>query len=128
MALSREEILKKRIPKIESVNVEEWGGEVFVRVPSSSMLNDFESRTSKLRENGKHLVNFDARVAIMVCCDETGAPLFQPGDESSLSQQDALAIRKITKHVSPWLGWADADVEKEAKNSLTTQDEGSSTD
>lgn len=128
MALSKTEFLQKRKPRIESVNIPELGGDVFVRVPSSAQLNEFESRQSKLRTIGKSGVNFDARVAIMVCCDESGEPLFLAPDEEALSHVDALALKKILDKVSPWFGWTEASVEEAAKNSQPTQGECSSTD
>ncbi len=130
MNLTKADILKPHAPEIFPLDIPEWGGTVHVRVPSLRVIEDYEAWQRKLREAGNQHVGLRARVAIMVCCDESGAPLFTSADESALCSDERgfKALDRIVDFISPHLGWVASAIEADAKNSQATTGDDSTTD
>ena len=126
--LTRDQILAPRKPIIESIAIPEWGGDVLVRVPTPSQIEAFESKTNFLRAAGNTLVGLRARIAILACCDEDGAPIFTAADEAALMKGEGNLgpLQKISDWLSPRVGWSADEVEKRAKNSQPTEGDASS--
>lgn len=128
MPLTRDQILAPRTPVIETLDIPEWGGAVSVRVPTPRQLEDYEENNRKRRAAGNLYNGLRARIAILACCDETGAPIFTSADEAALmtGEGNIGALTKIAEWLSPRVGWSEEDIEDRAKNSQQTEEEGSS--
>lgn len=130
MALTRDQILQKRKPVIHTVQIDEWGGDVCIVLPTPRELEKFTAHQSKLIEAGNGSVGFLARVAIFVCANEDGSRMFDNSCEEALSTDPmgVTALRKIHEFVAPLLGWEKAAKEDRAKNLQTTTGGDSTTD
>lgn len=128
MILNRETILAPRKPVIESLEIPEWGGTVYVRVPTPRQLEEFESKSAKLKAAGNLYTGLRARIAILACCDENGAPIFTAADEAALMTGDGNLgpLSKINDWLAPRVGWAADEIEERAKNSQATDGDDSS--
>lgn len=126
--LSKADILQPRDAEIYPVEVPEWGGTAYIRVPSSAVLDRFQNRQAQLRDQGIPLNNFHARIGVLVLCDEQGNLLFTDADESDLSHQSAKALKRVFDAAKGFLGLTDDVVEEEAKNLQPTSGGDSTTD
>lgn len=97
--LSREDILGKDDLKREAVTIEEWGGDVFVRVMTSEEkewweagMFDDEGKQRSLKDNIK---NMRARLAVITVCDEQGTAVFHLNDVDLLTKKSSTALDKI---------------------------------
>ena len=94
VALSRDAILGARDAALVAVPVPEWGGTVYVRAVSGTERDAFEA--GQMDAKGKaRLANFRARFAVLVACDQTGAPLFGVGDVEALGAKAAAPLDRI---------------------------------
>ncbi|KKK73275.1 hypothetical protein LCGC14_2895450 [marine sediment metagenome] len=84
--LSREQILAQTEVRMVRENVPEWGGSVYVRIVSGAERDRFEASTQNQTGGGHNLVNFRARFAAMVLCDDKGDALFTPADVEALGK------------------------------------------
>jgi hypothetical protein len=110
--LSREQILSGvAAPLVKEVMVPEWGGSVFVRVMNAAERDKFEVATNASR------VNFRARLAVAVVCDEKGQKLFTEADMLALGQQPGTALDRILLAATELNQFTAADIEKLEKNS-----------
>lgn len=130
MALTRDQILQKRKPVIHTVQIDEWGGDVCIVLPTPRELEKFAAHQAKRREAGNGSDGFLARVAILVCANEDGSRMFDNSCEEALSTDPVgvIALNKINDFVSPLLGWSEVANEDRAKNSQTTTGGDSTTD
>lgn len=95
LALTKADILGSCDRKIETVDVPEWGGTVFVRSLSAgerdAMDRQFTGKTGRV-EVSRH------GMAAYVMCDESGAPLFTTPEEiAALSEKSAQVIERIVE-------------------------------
>lgn len=93
--LDREAILAADDLKIESVDVPEWGGRVFVRTMTGHDRDEFDAECAKLRETDDHLKDFSARLVARCACDEKGARLFTVADVKALTGKSGLALDRV---------------------------------
>jgi len=104
----------------ESVEVPEWGGEVFVRVMSGSERDAFESQFVGQNGTGKNFQNIRARLATLTCCDDGGELLFGPADIIELGKKSAKALDRIFGVAMRLNGLQAEDVKALEKNSAAT--------
>lgn len=104
-------------------------GDIFLRVPTLRNFERFENDQRKRSKAGNGLIDFRARVAVMVVCDSAGAAMFTDADIPSLSDmQNGAALIAIHDFIAPFLGWAEHAAEDAAKNLQTTTGDASTTD
>ncbi len=100
MALTREEALAqvpKSLAALPRVEVEAFGGTVFVRSLTSDEKDAFEVENAKRRETSgdSGAVGFRARVVCWTCCNAEGSRLFEFSDADALGKADIATIDKL---------------------------------
>lgn len=106
MLLSKESILSVQdLPK-ELVEVEKWGGSVWVRGMTAGERDMFED---KIRTDG--MKNLRALMASMTIIDEDGARMFTDKEVKVLAGKSAEALDLIVEVASKLSGLLDADIE-----------------
>jgi hypothetical protein len=110
MALSRDQILSAP-GKIETVRVEEWGGEVLLKPLSVSGLIGFMKRRESLEGPAVF-----ALLISLCACDESGNPLFSAEDVDGLSDQSFELIQRVGTECLRINGMAPGQDEEAAKN------------
>jgi len=93
--LSRDAILTANDLVMEAVKVPEWGGIVFVRCMTGRERDSFEAAIDGGKGNKTSLVDFRARFASAVVCDQEGKRLFSVNDIEALSQKSGAALDRI---------------------------------
>lgn len=89
--LLRDAILSNKDLPVKSVEVPEWGGEVFVRTLTALELEEFTDAASK---DGKQV---RARFAATALSDEAGKRLFTDDDVEALSNKSHSALDRVWK-------------------------------
>lgn len=116
--LTKNEILSQSDREIEMVEVPEWGGVVFVRSLSGEERDQFEA--SIIERNGRdvrtNLRNLRARLVVLAACDESGNPIFSPGDADALGAKSAAALDRIFSVAQRLSGLRENDVQELAEN------------
>jgi hypothetical protein len=118
--LTREAILASRDVTIERVEVQEWGGEVYVRNLSGKSRDSFEgSRVRVMPGNTVEMVhdNTRARLLSMTLCDEHGALLFSQDDIEALGEKDAAVLDRLFDVAQRLSGMRPTDGRDKLKNS-----------
>ncbi|MCL2306153.1 MAG: hypothetical protein FWC43_12490 [Planctomycetaceae bacterium] len=128
--LTRDEALKPNNHfRIEQVDVTEWGdpdpvtGErepkfVFVRQISSAERDALENSVI-IQKRNKQIFdwkNYRAKIAVLVCCDEAGRPIFKPGDEEYLGNKSIGPMERIHNMHKKLNSFSDEDEEELVKN------------
>jgi len=93
--LSRDAILQAQDIEVVAVNVPEWGGHVFVRVMTGRERDAFEASITAGGKEKTNMVDFRARFAVMVICDEEGERLFDAKDIDALTKKSAAALDRV---------------------------------
>lgn len=95
-ALTRADILGRNDIRVESLDIPEWGGRVFVRSIGADERDkwDYEIYEASKTDEGR-LPHFRARYAALVICDEDGNPIFTERDIEELGKKNAAAIERI---------------------------------
>lgn len=123
--LTKNAILSQSDREIELVEVPEWGGVVFVRSLSGEERDQFEA--SIIERNGRdvrtNLRNLRARLVVLAACDESGAPIFTPGDADALGAKSAAALDRIFSVAQRLSGLRENDVQELAENFGATRGE-----
>lgn len=123
--LTKNAILSQSDREIELVEVPEWGGVVFVRSLSGEERDQFEA--SIIERNGRdvrtNLRNLRARLVVLAACDESGAPIFTPGDAAALGAKSAAALDRIFSVAQRLSGLRENDVQELAENFGATRGE-----
>lgn len=110
--LSRDILLKPALP-VRPVPIRELNGQVYVRTLTAAERDAFEADQFGRRENGgSHLINFRARWAALVVCDEQGNRMFSDVDADSLGNQSAAVLDRIFDVSRKLNGMTDEDVEE----------------
>jgi hypothetical protein len=92
--LTRDQILKAKDRKTETLNVPEWGGEVIVSAMSGHDRDAFEA--SIVRADGRtDMANMRAKLVAACVVDEAGNRLFQPADIEALGGKSSSALDRI---------------------------------
>jgi hypothetical protein len=80
--------------KLESVDVPEWGGRVFVRQMSAGARDAYD--VSQTDEGDKlNLTNFRSRLVAFTCCDEGGTLLFTQDQVEKLAAKSAAPLLRV---------------------------------
>src|SRR5262245_59600915 len=101
MLLNRELILQADDLPRERVDVEEWGGHVFVRTLTGAERDAFENETVLFRPKGQSAPNMDAmnrtraRLCARAMCDEEGRRIFTDQDVEALARKSAAALDRV---------------------------------
>lgn len=117
--LTKEEILQARDVKVESVDVPEWGGSVFVRSITAAERGQIEEAAAKFKESkGKDSFarTFTVRFASLAICDKEGKRLFEDKDIAQLQQKNAAAIARIAEAAQRLSGFTRQEMEELEKN------------
>lgn len=128
--VSKQSILGyKRTKPLESINVPEWGGKVYIRVMSSNERDAYEAETVQV--NGKNVTlnrqGARARLLVKVVCDESGHRLFEDRDAKMLGEQPADLIEPVVEFASRVNKLSKEDIDDLAKNSDTAPNADSGT-
>lgn len=125
--LSRDDILDAADLPRELVEVEEWGGAVYVRALSGTERDAFEA--SIITQRGKrvepNLQNLRAKLVALAVVDEDGERLFSDGDVQALGRKSAAALDRVFGVAQRLSGLSPGDVEDLAKNSASDPSGGS---
>jgi len=106
--LTRDSILQADdLPK-ESVEVPEWGGQVWVRTLSGTERDSFE-QSMVTKKNKPNMDNVRARFAVLTICDEKGERLFQAADAEALGKKSAAALDRVFAVAQRLNGFSDQD-------------------
>ena len=109
--LTRDQILKQKDRKTETVKVPEWGGEVIVSAMSGTDRDSFEAGI--VTADGKtDLKNMRAKLVAACVVDEKGNRLFQPADIEALGGKSASALDRIAKVAQRLNRLGDAQLEE----------------
>ena len=125
--LGKDDILQVRDVKIESVEVPEWEGAVYVRSISAAERGLIEEAAAKFKESkGKDgfARTFTVKFASLALCDEQGKRLFEDKDIALLQQKNAAAISRIAEAAQRLSGFSKSDMEELEKNLKDDQAEG----
>lgn len=113
--LSREQILEVQDVKTEIVTVPEWGGDIRIRMLTAKQRDEWDG-SFEVDDSGKIkpecLRNVRARLVAMCAVDESGNPLFQPGDVKKLGEKSAAALVRIHEACRRLSGMDQEAVEK----------------
>jgi len=94
--LTRDQILKAKDRKTETVKVPEWGGEIIVATMSGHDRDAFEA--SIVTSEGKtNLQNMRAKLVAACAVDADGNRLFKPADIEALGGKSASALDRIAQ-------------------------------
>jgi len=122
--LKRDDIRTANDLERELVEIPEWGGAVYVRAMTALERERFEE--SLMQGRGKkmrmRLTYARARLAVIVCEDAEGNPLFSEDDIAWLAKKSAKALDRIFDVASRLSGLSEEDVEDLVKNFEETPD------
>ena len=112
--LTKDIILKADDCKIESVDVPEWGGTLYLRVMKGTERDAFEAETYK---DGKtDLKNFRSKLLVKTICDEKGSRIFSDDDAVLLGEKSAAVLDKLFDRVMTLNRFKKEDVDALVKN------------
>jgi hypothetical protein len=121
VALTREKILAAKDLIIECVDVEQWGGSVYVRNLSGKGRDAFEGSRVRIRDGNKVEMIHDntrAKLLSMTLCDESGNLLFSQEDIEALGEKDAAVLDMLFDVAQRLSGMRPVDVDTKVKNSV----------
>lgn len=111
--LNKIDILKKTELKKELVEVEEWGGSVWVQEMSGSARAEYDNWMA-----GKPSVGaLPFRIVVATAVDENNKPMFSELDIPDLMKMSSIAINKIANKGAKLSGLMKDDRVEEVKNS-----------
>jgi hypothetical protein len=99
--LTKEEILRRRAPVIETLEVPEWGGAISIRRLSGNGRDAWDlfrslnrdPETGRFRPDMRH---FRATLVALSLCDERGESLdFAPEEIAALSEDDGSVLDRL---------------------------------
>lgn len=129
-SLTRDQILQAQDIKTESVDVPEWGGNVYVKGMTGAERDAFEGSIVETRGKNTHVNvrNLRAKLVAQSVCDENGEPLFTPKDVDALGKKSAAALQRVFDVASRLSGISSKDVEELAEGIEESPFEGSPSD
>ena len=113
--LTRDDILNISDIKIESIDIPEWGGKVYVRTMSGKERDALEAGLSNLPE-ATRMINARAKYAALSVCDKGGKLLFTSADLGKLGAKCASALDKIFEYCLKHNKITEKDFEDTVKN------------
>jgi len=95
--LTREDILKINDIEVETVEVPEWGGSIYVRGMTGAERDRFEASvvTTRGKSTSVNLENIRAKMAALSICDKDGVLLFTEKDVKVLAGKSAAALQRV---------------------------------
>lgn len=111
MALDRSAILASAKPKIITVSVPEWGGDVCMREITAGQRDQWDAWQIE-NEGVARYQNIRARLLVLTICDEAGARLFTDSDIGIVSNLPASAIDRLWDRACKLVGLRPEDAEK----------------
>ena len=90
MALNKAKILAANDNKLDTTNVPEWGGEVYLKVLSGTDRDAFEEGYSEQK-----MKNFRSRFLVLTLCDEKGERLFTEAEVDDLGKKSAVVLARL---------------------------------
>lgn len=131
MALKRESILKKRSLPTEKVPCPEWADEgtpaddayVIVRTLTGTERDKWEATltTGKGSKAKVTLEKIRAKLAVAVCVDDDGHPIFSEADVTELSERSCLPLGRVFDAASKLNGLSKEDVDELVGESKSDQ-------
>ncbi len=131
MSLSRNDILNAKDVVMEPVEVDEWGGTVFVRKMAGLPRDNFDMKLVANKDKDGNVLgvfpNMRAVLAVNTVCDESGELLFKPTDAAALGAKCSGPLDKVFKKASTLNGLDPVSIEDAEGNlePVTTADSGS---
>lgn len=120
----REQILSAEdCPLSPPIPCPEWGCTLHVRTLTGEERDEFEegSLVAKGKKKEISLRNIRARLVELSACDETGKPVFRPGDAKRLGEKSAAVLDRLFAAAQKLNGITDEDVEELEKNSASAR-------
>lgn len=111
---------------LEKLHVAPWGCDVWLRVLTAREADKFQSSLIDAKSGKVNMLNTRAKFAVLVCCEENGTPLFNPGDAEWLGGKSAAALGAIWDAGQRLNKMDDAAVDAAAKNSEADPSDDSS--
>ena len=112
--LSKSDILNANDLLYEDVDVPEWNGVVRVRCLTGKERDKLTA--AHTANKATSLVNFMARFAVLVCCDENMKPLFDESDLEALGSKNACVLDRIMTVGMRLSALTNTDIEDMVKN------------
>ena len=92
--MDRESILSASdTPKLEAIDVAEWGGKVYIKVMSGSERDRWEiDATHSIRSKN---LNIRAILCVLTVCDKDGKRIFKDDDAQALGEKSSIILDKV---------------------------------
>lgn len=115
--LTKEQILAASDCKVESVEVPEWGGTVYMRSMTGNARDEIEERINDAQETDGTLVGLRAAFVAASLCDQDGQSLdFDEDEVDQLGEKNAAALNRLADVAQRLSGITAADVDALEKN------------
>ena len=127
--ITREQVIQSNNFDIVKVDVSEWGeinpetgkpdeAWVFVREMSAREKDQFESSQLEIKKEQlqRNVKDLRARLAVIVCCDESRNPIFHPCDVEWLTNQNVRPLSRIANAAKKLNDISGEDEEELVKN------------
>ncbi len=111
MPLDRAAIIGMAKPRIVTIFVPEWGGDVCLREITAGQRDQWDAWQIE-NEGAARYANIRARLLVLTICDEQGARLFADNDIAVVSGLPAMSIDKLWDASCKLVGLRPEDVEK----------------
>lgn len=111
MALDKAAILAGAKPKIVTISVPEWGGDVCLREITAGQRDQWDAWQIE-HEGAARYANIRARMLVLTICDELGVRLFADNEISVVSGLPAHTVDKLWDASCKLVGLRPEDVEK----------------
>ena len=111
MTLDRAAIIGMAKPRIVTIFVPEWGGDVCLREITAGQRDQWDAWQIE-NEGAARYANIRARLLVLTICDEQGARLFADNDIAVVSGLPAMSIDKLWDASCKLVGLRPEDVEK----------------
>lgn len=115
-ALTREAILGSDDLKTEAVEVEDWGGTVYVHTLTGNERDAWEERCTNQKKNRINIRLLKAKLVIASCFDAAGKKLFVETDAEVLNDKSAKCIDQLFAVAQRLSGLSTKEAEEIAGN------------
>ena len=112
--LDRDSILGAMDLTPTTLEIPEWGGEVWIRTMSGVERDMFDRRCMVDQKNGS--TPSRAFIASLVLCDERGKRIFSEKDTNALEEKSGSALDRIFQWVAKHCLLGEGGVQEAAKN------------
>jgi hypothetical protein len=111
MPLDRAAIIASAKPRIVTISVPEWGGDVCLREITAGQRDQWDAWQIE-NEGAARYANIRARLLVLTICDEHGVRLFADNDIAVVSGLPAMSIDRLWDASCKLVGLRPEDVEK----------------